>query len=195
MVCDAGTFGIFVGRWGLFWRALKLGNRRMVKAIAACVRLHNLCVDAHTHGDGEDWSVEFERLAREEEVQNAAGAATAAGNSEAAATLRELAVGGAQVDWDAHLDADGVQPKRAGLDAEQQTKATALLAAREASSAGRKRRRRWQVQHPEHREDRAHARPVVLAAVQRAQIAQALHDAGETRVAGKAAARARLLVE
>ena len=36
----AGTFGIFVGRWGLLWRPIRLGNRRMMRAIAACVRLH-----------------------------------------------------------------------------------------------------------------------------------------------------------
>ena len=59
MCVRTGCFGIFVGRWGLYWRPLKLSNRRMMKAIAATVRLHNLCVDAFQRGEGDEWTVEM----------------------------------------------------------------------------------------------------------------------------------------
>lgn len=38
------TFGIFIGRWGIFWGALCYDLEMVYIIIHACVRLHNFCV-------------------------------------------------------------------------------------------------------------------------------------------------------
>eukprot|EP01043_Picozoa_sp_COSAG02_P064875 COSAG02_NODE_9619_length_2159_cov_1.753883_4_plen_52_part_01 len=50
----------------LYRKPLKLGNRRMLLAIATCVRLHNVLVGAFHDGVEDDWSEQLEGLAREE---------------------------------------------------------------------------------------------------------------------------------
>lgn len=170
---------IFVGRWGLYWRAVKLCNRRLRKAVAATVRLHNVCVEAFLQGEGDEWSVETERMAREHEIKQAAVA-------EQDAELASLADGGTHQDSGPHSADDVV--RRGRLDAEQQAAAEKLLAAREKGAARRRRKRRER-QHPEHAAAQRHRPPPRAAAADRAeQIAASLSAAGESRAKGKAAA-------
>ena len=39
------TFGIFIRRWGIFWRALDYELCFICEIIQACCRLHNFCMD------------------------------------------------------------------------------------------------------------------------------------------------------
>jgi hypothetical protein len=39
------AFGILVRRWGILWRPLEMRFERRTQTIAACMRLHNFCID------------------------------------------------------------------------------------------------------------------------------------------------------
>lgn len=39
------TFGVFIRRWGLFWRALSVKMHRRTGLIGAAMKLHNFCID------------------------------------------------------------------------------------------------------------------------------------------------------
>jgi hypothetical protein len=39
------AFGMLVGRWGVFWRPLRVAFERIPLLIAVCCKLHNVCVD------------------------------------------------------------------------------------------------------------------------------------------------------
>jgi hypothetical protein len=39
------SFGIFVQRWGIFWRTLRCSPSKASRVIMCCVRLHNFCID------------------------------------------------------------------------------------------------------------------------------------------------------
>jgi hypothetical protein len=145
-----------------------------MRAIAACVRLHNLCVDIQQSGELGEWTVDCERAERMQGVQDA----VAKGELE---RLEELAEGGTRTDYEAHEDAHADR-SRSSLDATQQATAFNALgsAAQQRVARGR---------HPEHDEERSHTRPVAAAAQTRHDIAEALAAAGETRTTGKATAQ------
>ena len=165
-----------------------MSNRRMMKAIAATVRLHNLCVDAFQRGEGDEWTVEMERVARAEAVQQAQQALQ---QHQKKQELAELAAGGTQGDWGAHRDTDGEEPARAALDAEYRRKAQLLLEAEAPGHARRKRHAKKRA-HPEHVAPRARrSEEPVASAVRRAEICAELHAAGQSRSAGKSSAKAR----
>ena len=146
-------------------------------AIAACVRLHNVLVDAFHEGVEDDWTTELEGLAREEALSVAARYKT---NDE----LAELATGGSLTDWDATGDAQGAIPARAHLPRKQQEAARALLAER---STGKRRAARV---GREHVEERQHTPAVVAAAGLRDEVAATLHAAGLRRQTTRAPERA-----
>ena len=39
------TFGIFIQRWGIFWKPLKFSLPNCIKIVHACCRLHNFCIN------------------------------------------------------------------------------------------------------------------------------------------------------
>lgn len=40
------AFGIFIRRWGIFWKALQFDVAFCIQIIHACIRLHNFCINA-----------------------------------------------------------------------------------------------------------------------------------------------------
>lgn len=38
------TFGIFISRWGIFWKDLRFDTASVIAIVHACCRLHNFCV-------------------------------------------------------------------------------------------------------------------------------------------------------
>ncbi len=43
--CIERAFGMLVGRFGIFWRPLKINMSRIPLVISVCAKLHNICVD------------------------------------------------------------------------------------------------------------------------------------------------------
>lgn len=39
------AFGIFISRWGIFWKNLRYKTRQIIAIVHACCRLHNFCID------------------------------------------------------------------------------------------------------------------------------------------------------
>ena len=48
------AFGILIQRWGVLYKPLRVDFRRRAPLIAACMRLHNLCIDLRIADDTHD---------------------------------------------------------------------------------------------------------------------------------------------
>ena len=43
--CIERAFGLFVRRWGVFWRPLRISMLHRAQVVRVCCKLHNICID------------------------------------------------------------------------------------------------------------------------------------------------------
>jgi len=51
------AFGLWKGKWGIFWRPLLVQQRNIKKLVEVTARLHNLCINRHVSEDLNDFIV------------------------------------------------------------------------------------------------------------------------------------------
>jgi hypothetical protein len=53
--CVECAFGLWKGKWGIFWRPLLVSQRRIPQLVEVTARLHNLCINRYASGDVMSW--------------------------------------------------------------------------------------------------------------------------------------------
>jgi hypothetical protein len=55
--CVERAFGLWKGKWGIFWRPLRVSQINIPKVVEVTCRLHNLCINRHVSDNLEDFVV------------------------------------------------------------------------------------------------------------------------------------------